>query len=73
MADLGAEFLFQVIAERAEKAAVILTTNLPGGSLTGLQMTSGFSQAWKSHARFSHRQPGGGYGVLRFPARSAGE
>jgi DNA replication protein DnaC len=29
MADLGAEFLFQVIAERAEKAAIILTTNLP--------------------------------------------
>src|SRR5215831_7516363 len=29
MADLGAEFLFQVIAERVEKAAVILTTNLP--------------------------------------------
>ena len=28
-ADLGAEFLFQVIAERAEKAAVIVTTNLP--------------------------------------------
>ena len=29
MAELGAEFLFQVIAERAEQAAVILTTNLP--------------------------------------------
>ena len=29
MADQGAEFLFQVIAERAEKATVILTTNLP--------------------------------------------
>jgi len=29
MADLGAEFLFQAIAERAEKAAVIITTNLP--------------------------------------------
>ena len=29
LADLGAEFLFQVIAERAEKAAVIMTTNLP--------------------------------------------
>jgi DNA replication protein DnaC len=29
MADLGAEFLFQVIAERAEHAAVLLTTNLP--------------------------------------------
>ena len=28
MADLGAEFLFQVIAERAEKAAMIVTTNL---------------------------------------------
>src|SRR5579872_1474432 len=29
LADLGAEFLFQVIAERAEKAAVLMTTNLP--------------------------------------------
>jgi DNA replication protein DnaC len=29
MADLGAEFLFQVIAQRAEKATVIITTNLP--------------------------------------------
>jgi hypothetical protein len=27
--DLGTEFLFQVIAERAEKATVIITTNLP--------------------------------------------
>src|ERR1700758_1647055 len=29
VAEIGAEFLFQVIAERAEKAAVIVTTNLP--------------------------------------------
>jgi DNA replication protein DnaC len=29
LAELGAEFLFQVIADRAEKAAVIMTTNLP--------------------------------------------
>src|SRR5208283_5709577 len=29
LAEAGAEFLFQVIAERAEKAAVIVTTNLP--------------------------------------------
>ena len=29
LAEVGAEFPFQVIAERAEKAAVILTTNLP--------------------------------------------
>src|SRR4051794_24818689 len=28
-AELGAEFLFQVIAERAEKTPVVLTTNLP--------------------------------------------
>jgi DNA replication protein DnaC len=26
---LGAEFLFQIIAKRAEKAAVIFTINLP--------------------------------------------
>src|ERR1700752_877783 len=29
LAEVGAEFLFQVIADRAEKAAVIVTTNLP--------------------------------------------
>jgi DNA replication protein DnaC len=29
LAEVGAEFLFQVIAERAERAAVIVTTNLP--------------------------------------------
>jgi len=29
LAEIGAEFLFQVIAERAGKAAVIVTTNLP--------------------------------------------
>ncbi len=29
LAEVGAEFLFQIIAERAEKSAVILTTNLP--------------------------------------------
>jgi DNA replication protein DnaC len=29
LAEVGAEFLFQVIAERAEKASVILTTNVP--------------------------------------------
>ena len=29
LAELGAELLFQVIADRAERSAVILTTNLP--------------------------------------------
>ncbi len=28
-AEVGAELLFQVIAERAERATVIITTNLP--------------------------------------------
>ena len=29
LADIDAEFLFQVISERAERAAIIVTTNLP--------------------------------------------
>jgi DNA replication protein DnaC len=29
LADIGAEFLFQVISDRAQKAALIVTTNLP--------------------------------------------
>ena len=29
LADVGAEFLFQVISDRAERAALIVTTNLP--------------------------------------------
>ena len=29
LAEIGAEFLFQVIAERAERAAIVVTTNLP--------------------------------------------
>jgi DNA replication protein DnaC len=29
LAEVGAEFLFQVIAERAERTAAIVTTNLP--------------------------------------------
>jgi DNA replication protein DnaC len=29
LAELGAEFLFQIISDRAEQAAVLLTTNLP--------------------------------------------
>jgi hypothetical protein len=29
LAEIGAEFLFEVIAERAERATLIVTTNLP--------------------------------------------
>ncbi len=31
LADIGAEFLFQVISERAERKAIIVTMNLPFG------------------------------------------
>jgi DNA replication protein DnaC len=36
LADIGAEFLFQVISERAERAAVIVTTNLPFSEWTSV-------------------------------------
>ena len=29
LVDIGAEFLFQLISERSERAAIIVTTNLP--------------------------------------------
>ena len=41
VADLGAELLFQLIAERAEKAAVIAMTNLPFS-----EWTTVFPNAW---------------------------
>ena len=36
LADIGAEFLFQVIADRAERAALIVTTNLPFSEWTAV-------------------------------------
>jgi DNA replication protein DnaC len=36
LAEIGVEFLFQVIAERAEKAALIVTTNLPFSEWTSV-------------------------------------
>lgn len=36
LADIGAEFLFQVISERAERAALIVTTNLPFSEWTSV-------------------------------------
>ncbi|HUQ94665.1 MAG TPA: ATP-binding protein [Bryobacteraceae bacterium] len=35
-ADIGAEFLFRVISERAERAALIATTNLPFSEWTAV-------------------------------------
>ena len=36
LADVGAEFLFQVISDRAEKTALIITTNLPFSEWTAV-------------------------------------
>lgn len=36
LADIGAEFLFQVISERAERAALMVTTNLPFSEWTSV-------------------------------------
>ena len=36
LAEVGAEFLFQVVAERTERPAVVLTTNLPFSEWTQL-------------------------------------
>src|SRR5450759_2015773 len=36
LADVGAEFLFQVVSERAERAAIIVTTNLPFSEWTSV-------------------------------------
>jgi DNA replication protein DnaC len=38
LADIGAEFLFQVISERAERAVIIVTTNLPFSEWTTCAM-----------------------------------
>jgi DNA replication protein DnaC len=36
LADIGAEFLFQLISDRAERAAIIVTTNLPFSEWTSV-------------------------------------
>jgi len=46
LADIGAEFLFQVISDRAERAAVIVTTNLPFSEWTGVFPNPRLCQAW---------------------------
>jgi DNA replication protein DnaC len=45
LAELGAEFFFQVIAERTEKAAVIVTTNLPFSEWTQVIPNARFCKA----------------------------
>jgi DNA replication protein DnaC len=45
LADVGAELLFQVIADRSEKAAIILTTNLPFSEWTQVIPSARFCKA----------------------------
>jgi hypothetical protein len=53
MPDTAAELLFQVIAGRAERAAVIVTTNLPGLFSTFLPCTALMNRGPKSLKRQS--------------------
>jgi hypothetical protein len=55
LAEVGAEFLFQVVAERAEKAAAILTTNLPFSEWT----TGTESYRFRRTAENRRREPRG--------------
>jgi DNA replication protein DnaC len=52
LAGIGAEFLFQVISDRAEKAALIVTTNLP--------FRSGLSPTRHPESLFQRRVRGNG-------------
>ena len=59
LAEIGAEFLFQVIAERAERAAVIVTTNLPFSEWTQVFPNPRLCKALLDHRPGAHyRHPG---------------
>jgi DNA replication protein DnaC len=72
LAEVAAELLFQVIAERAEKAAVIVTTNLPFSEWPQVFTNT----ALQGYARSAHR-PGAhhrdGFGVVPLPENPAEE
>jgi len=66
LAEVGAEFLFQVVAERAEKAAVVLTTNLPFSEWTQVIPNARLCKALlESHHRPRSRL-GDRHGILSF-------
>ncbi len=72
LAEVGAEFLFQVVAERAEKAAVILTMNLPFPEWTQVIPNARLCKALLDpHLDPHHRpgaHPGDRDGIVPFPA-----
>jgi hypothetical protein len=63
LAEVGAEFLFQIVAERAEKAAVVLTTNLPFSEWTQVIPNGRLCKA----LRRSSSHPGDGHRILSLP------
>jgi DNA replication protein DnaC len=70
LAEVGAEFLFQVVAERAEKDAVVLTTNLPFSEWTQVIPNARLCKALlESHHRPRSRL-GDRHGILSLPSNS---
>src|ERR1035441_6209247 len=65
LAEAGAEMLFQVIAGRAEKAAVVITTNLPLSEWTTVFPNARLCKAMVD--RVTDR-PAGGTGIYTWPA-----
>src|SRR5262249_48863553 len=51
LADIGAEVLFQVISERAERAAIIVTTNLPFSEWHRVFPNPQLGKAWLARIR----------------------
>src|SRR6266496_2826346 len=65
LAEIGAEFLFQVIAERAERAALIVTTNLPFSEWTQVFSNPRLCKALLDRSRDGNR-------VVSFPQNLGG-
>ena len=68
LADIGAEFLFQVIADRAERAALIVTTNLPFIGMDDGVSEPAAVQGALGPDHGSGAQHRNGHGVIPLPA-----
>jgi len=67
LAHIGAEFLFQVISERAERVAILVTTNLPFSEWTTVFSESEIVQAaGPDHGPGVHHRDG--HGIVPLPA-----
>jgi DNA replication protein DnaC len=68
LAEVGAEFLFQVVAERAEGAAVVLTTNLPFAEWTQVIPKARLCKALLDRITDRAHNPGDRHGMNRMNA-----